>query len=134
MTVKKYLESVGASKMLEDPRLMVATAEIDGSPDRPRYQIQQDLAKKEQARKQLARTHATTSCPPDGILNAVYALSDYNTYLLFNRDPVERMLAYLRRYFDPHKCSEGESLAISSGALRPRCSSCYFALPARFPM
>jgi hypothetical protein len=125
MTVKKFLESVGASKMLEDPRLVIATAEIDGSSDRPRSQIQMDLAKKEEARKMLARTHATSACPPDDILSAVYSLSDYNTYLLFNRDPVERMIAYLRKYFDPRRCdTANESLAISSGALSPASSPC----------
>lgn len=118
MTVKKFLESVGASSMLQDPRLVVATAEIDGSPDRPRSQIQQDLARKEAARKQLARTHATAACPPEDILSAVYSLSDYNTYLLFNRDPVERMVEYLRKYFDPRRCEDpSDSLAISSGSL-----------------
>lgn len=117
MTVKKFLVSVGASKMLEDPRLVVATAEIDGSPDRPRHQIQQDLARKEAARKQLARAHATAACSPDDILSAVYSLSDYNTYLLFNRDPVDRMIAYLRKYFDSRRCEDvRESLAITSGA------------------
>lgn len=127
-TVKTYLESVGAANVLRDPRLVLATAEIDGSPDRPRAAIQTDLACKEAARKALARTHATAQCPPDDLLTAVYSLSDYNTYLLFNRDPVERMTAYLKRYFDPRKADGPHaSLAISSGAPP---SSAPAALPA----
>lgn len=128
MTVKKFLESAGASAMLQDPRLVIATAEIDGSPDRPRSQIQQDLARKESARKALARAHATSTCSPEDILSAVYSLSDYNTYLLFNRDPVERMITYLRKYFDPRRCDDlKESLAISSGSLpHQTCSASVF--------
>ena len=31
----------------------------------------------------------------------LYSISDNNAYLRFNRDPVDRMLEYLRSYFDP---------------------------------
>lgn len=116
LTVRKYLEAAGASAVLDDPRLEIATAEIDGSPDRPRAAIQADLARKESARKALARAHATNQCPPDDLLSAVYSLADHHTYLLYNRDPVERMIEYLHQYFHPRKIDGNWSLAISSGA------------------
>lgn len=121
-TVRKYLEASGAAAVLDDPRLEIATAEIDGSPDRPRAAVQADLARKESARKALARAHATNQCPPDDLLAAVYSLADHHTYLLYNRDPVERMIEYLEMFFNPRKIEGNWSLAISSGARF--CSSC----------
>lgn len=114
--MRKYLETTGAAAVLDDPRLEIATAEIDGSPDRPRAAVQADLARKESARKALARTHATNQCPPDDLLAAVYSLADHHTYLLYNRDPVERMIEYLQMFFSPRKIEGNWSLAISSGA------------------
>jgi hypothetical protein len=35
----------------------------------------------------------------DDILRCLYSISDNNSYLLFNRDPVDRMIDYLRTYF-----------------------------------
>lgn len=63
-------------------------------------------------------------CRMQQLTVAAGRLQDNNTYLLFNRDPVERMLAFLRQYFDPQLSSDGASLAITTGPPH--------ALPARF--
>merc|ERR1719454_630133 len=49
----------------------------------------------------------------DDVEQAIYSLSDHNTYLRFNREPVDRMIAYLEQYF--RSASEATSLAIYDG-------------------
>ena len=106
-----------AEALLDDPLMATATAEID-SANRPRAAIQADLKRKDAARKTLSKRYANAQCTADELLDAVYSFSDNNTYLLFNRDPVERMIGYLKQYFTPK--AEGEySLAISTGAQLP---------------
>jgi Protein of unknown function (DUF2009) len=122
-TVLNFLEAAGAEKLLEDPLVAVATAEIE-SRDRPRHAIQDDLRRKEGARKTLAKTYAKAgTCEPDDILDAIYSFSDNNTYLLFNRDPVERMIGFLKKFFSPKDDSDF-SLAIQTGAMPCNCSAC----------
>lgn len=41
--------------------------------------------------------------------------SDNNTYLLFNRDPIDKMITYLTTYFSPQQEPGPYSLAIQSG-------------------
>ncbi|PFH31389.1 putative adenylosuccinate lyase [Besnoitia besnoiti] len=53
---------------------------------------------------------------PDEIEQCLYSLGDHNTYLRFNREPCDRMISFLREYFDPSEPEDGYSLAISSGA------------------
>jgi hypothetical protein len=49
----------------------------------------------------------------DDVEQAIYSLSDHNTYLRFNREPVDRMIAYLEQYF--RTASDATSLAIYDG-------------------
>lgn len=51
----------------------------------------------------------------EDILRCIYSISDNNSYLLFNRDPVDRMIAYLSHFFRPDAAEPGASLAISGG-------------------
>ena len=113
--MQQFLEERGAAALLDDPLMATATAEIESS-DRPRHAIQADLKRKEAARKLLGKRHSNSKCSPDEILDAIYSFSDNNTYLLFNRDPVERMIGYLKEFFSP-KDEGGYSLAISTGAV-----------------
>ena len=46
--------------------------------------------------------HAPCACAAaaqEDILRCLYSISDNNSYLLFNRDPVDRIIEYLRAYF-----------------------------------
>ena len=110
----EFLRVHGVEALLSDPLLDTATAEIEAR-DRPRAEVQADLKRKEAARKALGKKYARGQLKPDDVLDAVYSFSDNNTYLLFNRDPVDRMIGYLRAYFDPRVPGE-HSLAIASGA------------------
>ncbi|PHJ24171.1 adenylosuccinate lyase [Cystoisospora suis] len=57
---------------------------------------------------------------PEEIEQCLYSLGDHNTYLRFNREPCDRMIGFLRQYFDPGEPEEGYSLAISSGCAGAR--------------
>jgi hypothetical protein len=97
--------------------MAIATQEIV-SAGRARHAVQNDIRHKEAARKLLAKTYSSKECSPDDVLDAIYSFSDNNTYLLFNRDPVDKMISHLRHFFDPRDPSKG-SLAISVGARLP---------------
>ena len=51
----------------------------------------------------------------EAILRCLYSIADNNSYLLFNRDPVDRMVAYLRAFFRAEGAEPGCSLAIHGG-------------------
>ena len=45
---------------------------------------------KERAREHLARKYRSRQLSDEEILHCIYSISDNNSYLLFNRDPVDR--------------------------------------------
>lgn len=114
LTVARFLEAGGASKLLEDPNLPIAIAEIK-SVGRSRYEIQKDIKMKEKVRDQLARKYQTEELDSESLLRCMYSLGDNNTYLRFNRDPIDRMIDFLEENFHPENIEEGLSLAISGG-------------------
>lgn len=56
------------------------------------------------------------------ILGCLYSISDNNSFLLFNRDPIERMIKYMEHYFKPSTYETGYSLNISHGMSGARLS------------
>jgi len=42
-------------------------------------------------------------------------LADNANYLLMNRDPIDRFIAYFKACFQPNVCNERTSLAIQGG-------------------
>ncbi|MEW5306377.1 MAG: hypothetical protein WDW36_008845 [Sanguina aurantia] len=117
-TVYSTLEARGGLKLLDDPLLPTATAEIVAA-GRPRGLVQSDIRRKERAREALAKRHSSSSrsggLSEEEVLNCIYSISDNAAYLLFNRDPIDRMIAYFTTAFAPKSFSPGGSLAISSG-------------------
>jgi len=108
--------------MLRDPLMSVATAEID-SEGRSRGAVATDIRRKERAREALARKYAGGGMCEDELLTCLYSVADNNTYLRYNRDPIERMIGYLTRYFSPTRADEAAfSLGISLGAGGARLS------------
>eukprot|EP00887_Chlorella_sp_A99_P003240 scaffold9.g3240.t1 len=106
-TVHALLEEAGGLAMLDDPLMEVATAEIAAA-GRSRAE--------ERAREALARRYRSRALGEDDLLRCLYSISDNNSYLLFNRDPVDRMIAYLRAFFRPDAAAPGASLAIQGGS------------------
>lgn len=94
-TVRNFLEEKGAALMLDDPLLVQATAEIQAG-DRPRAQIQVDIKRKERARSELARRYRTMKVSEEELLSCIYSISDENTYLRFNKEPVDKASILLK--------------------------------------
>ncbi len=113
-TVYSFLEERGADRLLRDPNIAMAVAEImtDG---KSRHQVQKDIKLKERTRDALARKYCNANCSSEDLLRCMYSLGDNNSYLRFNRDPVDKMLAYLDAFFRVDDVEEGYSLAISAG-------------------
>ena len=57
---------------------------------RPRLQIQRAIKAKERARDALARRYHTRGLSEEDLKHCLYSISDNNSYLLFNRDPIDR--------------------------------------------
>jgi len=114
-TVHSLLEAAGGLALLDDPLMSAATAEIIAG-DRPRIAVQRDIKNKERAREALAKKYSSSQLSQDNILLCLYSIGDNNSYLLFNRDPVDKMISYLKEYFRPDISEPGYSLAISGGS------------------
>ncbi|QDZ21672.1 DUF2009 domain-containing protein [Chloropicon primus] len=120
-TVYSLLAERGATGVLEDQLIGIATEEIKvGS--RTRYEIQNDIRKKEKAREMIARKYASRQISKDEILNCLYSIGDNNSYLLYNRDPIDKMIGFLNTYFKPDEYEESFSLAITGGVGGARLS------------
>jgi hypothetical protein len=83
---------------------------------RPRPEIQRDIRRKEKAREALVQRYSSNRLPEESLLQCLYSISDNNSFLLFNRDPVDRMIAYLQHCFQPNQVEQGFSLGISGGS------------------
>lgn len=51
----------------------------------------------------------------EDIMTCLYSIGDNNSFLLYNRDPVDRMIEYLKKYFKPGDSSSDTSLSICMG-------------------
>ena len=63
----------------------------------------------------LVQRYSSSRLTEEHLLQCLYSISDNNSFLLFNRDPVDRMIAYLQHYFRPSEVEPGFSLGISGG-------------------
>lgn len=121
-TVASLLEEAGALAMLDDPLLPVATAEIMSS-GRSRAAIQRDIRSKEKARDILARKYRSKNIDEEDLLRCMYSIGDNNTFLAFTRDPIDKMIIYLKTFFKPDGFESTDlSLAIHAGAGGARLS------------
>lgn len=115
-TVYTLLAEVDKLEMLNDPLLAVAASEVDAGGS-------QEAASEARAQKQRALdTIVAKYASHDGLAEedvrlVVASISDNFSFLRSNRGPVDRMIAYLKRYFNPHvtPANSEESLTIRSG-------------------
>jgi len=114
-TVYSVLEENGALAVLKDEHILTATAEIIASPNKRRADIQREIKAKEKAIEHISRKYATSELSSDDIKLCLYSIGDNNSYLTFNRDPVDRMIHLLTSLFKPDEFEEGFSLAIRGG-------------------
>ncbi|EJF62276.1 hypothetical protein DICSQDRAFT_58739 [Dichomitus squalens LYAD-421 SS1] len=114
-TVYNVLEKHDAVDLLRDDLISVATKEIY-SEDRSRREIQRDIKSKERAIETLAGKYARPGLPQEQIRQCIYSIGDNHAFLRTNRDPCDRMIAYLKQYFHPNDPKDPKSsLAIKSG-------------------
>ena len=120
-TVDAFLRERGGEALLRDALMETATAEImhEGL---ARHEVQRMIKKKEKARDAIASRYASAQLSKDDILHCLYSISDNNAFLRCNRDPVDKMIAMLNKFFDPQAPEKGFSLGISLGMNGARLS------------
>lgn len=115
LTVHSVLESHNATGLLRDDLISVATKEI-ASEGRSRREIQKDIKAKERAIEILANRYENEDLSQESIRQCLYSIGDNHAFLRTNRDPCDRMIAYLKQYFHPTQAKNPKSsLAIRSG-------------------
>ena len=121
-TVYAILEEHDALDLLRDDLITIATKEIY-SEGRPRRDIQKDIKNKEKAIEILAKRFQREGLPQENVRQCLYSIGDNHAFLRANRDPCERMIAYLKEYFHPTETNGSKrSLAIRSGKNGARLS------------
>lgn len=63
----------------------------------------------------LLSRYRSAALTEEDIHLCIVSLADNNTFLAFNRDPVDAMIDHLHAYFSPDAAEPGASLAISGG-------------------
>ena len=136
VTVYTLLERAGALELLNDPSLEVATrviAKADESPTsvdaqkKERSKAIEELimkysSQREKKGKKLSEvetendteTEVEVDLSAEDVKKVVNSISDNNSFLQANRDPVSRLIDYLKDNFDP-KNNKGHSLEIRYG-------------------
>ncbi|KAI8068991.1 hypothetical protein BDF21DRAFT_345408 [Thamnidium elegans] len=121
-TVYSFLEERHGLSVLHEDIVLLATMEIvpDG---KTRSQIQAEIKRKERSIEQLSRKYQSKYLSVDEIRHCLYSIGDNNAYLRANRDPCEKMIRALEKFFKPTDDSKDEfSLSIASGSQGHRLS------------
>jgi len=117
-TVYELLEENNALDIVVKDRDLVldATREIDPF-GKPRYQIDREINDKNRAWKRLENKYEYTFATPEQFEVAFRSISDNHSFLQWARAPVDKMIALLKKYFNPKKVDKkGQyDLSISSG-------------------
>ncbi|KAG8863155.1 hypothetical protein FRB96_009337 [Tulasnella sp. 330] len=118
-TVYQVLEEVGCLDVLTDDLIGVATMEIIAE-GKDRRIVQREIKAKEKAVETLAAKYSGAktgrgekSAKPEIIRQCLYSIGDNHAFLRVNRDPCDKMISYLKQYFDPS--NPEPSLTIRSG-------------------
>ena len=84
-----------------------------------RREIQRDIRAKERAIETLSAKYCREPrLPQETVRQALYSIGDNHAFLRTNRDPCDRMIGYLQKYFHPTQVRDkkgADSLAIRSG-------------------
>ncbi|KAG8907987.1 hypothetical protein FRB99_001153 [Tulasnella sp. 403] len=117
-TVYDTLEEIGCLDVLRNDLINTATMEIIAE-GKDRRQVQKEIKAKERAVETLAGKYGGRSfrgervSKPEIIRQCLYSIGDNHAFLRVNRDPCEKMIQYLKKYF--HPTDPSPSLAIRSG-------------------
>ncbi|KAI0722589.1 hypothetical protein C8Q76DRAFT_719284 [Earliella scabrosa] len=114
-SVYNVLEKHEAIDLLRDDLISVATKEIY-SEGRSRRDIQKDIKSKERAIEMLSSRYARNGLSQEQVRQCIYSIGDNHAFLRTNRDPCDRMIAYLKQYFHATQPKDSKSsLAIKMG-------------------
>lgn len=114
-SVHAFLEEHGVAELLQDDLITLATKEIQ-SEGRSRREIQKEIKGKERAIETLATRYAREGLSQEHVRQCLYSIGDNHAFLRVNRDPCDKMISYLKKYFHPTSAKDGKtSLAIRSG-------------------
>ncbi|CAM9519721.1 unnamed protein product [Ectocarpus sp. 12 AP-2014] len=120
--VYDLVEDRGGLEMLQDERVVAATADISGI-SMSKAEVSFQVAAKNKARAGLLKDFVSDSFPKEEVERVLDSIADANNYIAFNVAPVERTISLLQDNFDPDK-PEGEwSLKLSASGGRKRFSS-----------
>lgn len=109
------LDEYEVTDLLRDDLITVATKEIY-SEDRTRREVQKDIRSKERAIEILSARYARNGLSQENVRQCLYSIGDNHAFLRVNRDPCEKMIAYLKEYFHPTQTQDPlSSLAIRTG-------------------
>jgi hypothetical protein len=109
------LDEYEAIDLLRDDLVTVATKEIY-SEGRTRRAVQKDIKSKERAIETLSARYARNGLSQENVRQCLYSIGDNHAFLRVNRDPCEKMIAYLKEYFHPTHAEDSLSnLSIRMG-------------------
>jgi len=121
-TVYEYLKERDAVKLLQHAEAVTATTAISDR-GKNRGEVQQEIKSKERAVKRLIKQFSNDDLSEEDIEWCLYSLGDNSSFLLFNRDPVDHMIDYLKQHFpDNLDNDDPRSLAIRAGYRGARLS------------
>jgi len=109
ITVTEFLEEKNCKELLRDGELLIQACRVleEG--------MTKLVAEKAKARATLIEKYKS-KLNEDDILLIMDSISDANSYLVSNRNPVDRIIYYLSHYFDPeNESGEDNSLQIKFG-------------------
>ncbi|OLL23541.1 UPF0652 protein [Neolecta irregularis DAH-3] len=113
-TVYSVLQKNNALAVLQDDLVVHAIKEIIPS-GKSKSQVQHEIKQKERAIEILSNRYSSADFCAENIRQCLYSIGDNSSYLRANRDPVDRMIYYLTKYFHPENIEGQFGLGICSG-------------------
>ncbi|KAF7727015.1 hypothetical protein EC973_008128 [Apophysomyces ossiformis] len=113
-TVYSFLKERESVDLLHDDNIALATREVS-TEFKTRAQINAEVQRKRGTVEMLCQKYANERISAEDIERCLASLSDNHAYLKANRDPCDKMLKYLSKYFNQSKSENGYSLAIMAG-------------------
>ena len=117
-TVRRALEAAGATAILKDPKLSIATAQIRSpGPGIRREAVAAALKKRAATLTALCGMYATEALPAEELMNIIAAISDSHSYMREAVGPVSAIHGELVKRFGPDGSAHAQhKLNITSGS------------------
>jgi hypothetical protein len=114
-TVYQFFDHRNCLKILEDEDIYLATQEIILDASKSRSEVQREIKRKEKIIKNLCSKYRNDKINEEEIKFCLYSLTDNNSFLNSNAEPIIKMIKYLKLFFNPNKPEEKFSLEITAG-------------------